>query len=109
MHFTQFLNEFEGINIYYSTVYQLLSQAEVDSPKIQKATRGDRTKAKYRLKHPEAAKTETEQAADLSLVHKYVSSILGTYHIDNATGVIVMLGLLGRKHLKATITSSIKF
>ncbi len=32
MHFTQFLNEFEGINVYYSTVYQLLSQAEVDSP-----------------------------------------------------------------------------
>ena len=49
-------------------------------PKIQKATRRDRTKAKYRLKHPEAAKTETEQTADLSLVHKYVSSILGTYH-----------------------------
>ncbi|EEW51905.1 hypothetical protein FC42_GL000765 [Lactobacillus iners DSM 13335] len=90
MHFTQFLNEFEGINVYYSTVYQLLSQAEVDSPpKIQKATRRDRTKAKYRLKHPEAAKTETEQTADLSLVHKYVSSILGTYHINNATGVIV--------------------
>ena len=106
MHFTQFLNEFEGINIYYSTVYQLLSQAEVDSPKIQKATRGDRTKAKYRLKHPEAAKTETEQAADLSLVHKYVSSILGTYH---PPGLLWMLGLLGRKHLKATITSSIKF
>lgn len=49
MHFTQMLNELEGIKVSYSTVYSLLSQAQINSPKIWRKTKKNRAKAKKKL------------------------------------------------------------
>lgn len=43
------LDELEGIKVSYSTVYSLLSHAEINSPKIWRNTKKNRAKAKRRL------------------------------------------------------------
>lgn len=63
-HFTEFINEHEGIKVSYSTIYNLLSKAEVDSPKIQKKTRKQRAKARYQRDHPKADQIQVEEAVE---------------------------------------------
>jgi len=60
-HFTDFLNEKENITVSYSTVYNILTKAGINSPKIQKKTRRARARAEIRSEDPQVSHEVLEE------------------------------------------------
>ena len=63
-HFTEKLNEVENIKVSYKVVYQILSTAEINSPKIQKKTKRKRAKAKILKNNPTIKEEDLEIAVN---------------------------------------------
>ena len=66
-HFTEKLNEKEDIQVSYKVVYQVLTEAGFSSPKIHKATKRKRAKAKIKKNKPEITEEELEIAVNHEL------------------------------------------
>lgn len=66
-HFTEKLNEKEGIIVSYTTVYEVLSEAGIDSPRVQKATRRKRAKARIFKNKPDIDESDIEIAVNHEL------------------------------------------
>lgn len=114
-HFTEMLNERENIQVSYSVVYQVLTEAGISSPKIQKATKRKRAKERIVKNKPDINEEDIEIAVkhEVSLedahprkeraqnfgelvqmdasIHVWFGLIKCALHlaIDNATGMII--------------------
>ena len=114
-HFTEKLNEKEDIQVSYKVVYQVLTEAGFSSPKIHKATKRKRAKAKIKKNKPEITEEELEIAVNHEValedahprkerakyfgeltqmdasIHLWFGLIKCALHlaIDNATGTIL--------------------
>lgn len=114
-HFTEKLNEVEGITVSYKTVYRLLTSHDIFPPKEHRITKKKRAKARIRASKPNISEKDLEVAAkhELSIedahprkprakyfgeeiqmdgsIHRWFGNEKHTLHlaIDNATGTIV--------------------
>jgi hypothetical protein len=59
-HFTEKLNEVEGIAVSYACVYRVLTSHEIYSPKERRITRRERAKRKLREQQPQLSEQEVE-------------------------------------------------
>ena len=66
-HFQDFLAEKEGIKISYSALYNILTAAGINSPKIQKATKRKRTKERIRKEKKNIEATDIEEAVNYEI------------------------------------------
>lgn len=114
-HFTEKLNEVEGITVSYKTVYTLLTDAGFYPPKEHRATKRRRAKARILANKPTIREEDLQAAVSHEIgldeahprkprakyfgeeiqmdgsVHRWFGNTKATLHlaIDNATGTIV--------------------
>ena len=114
-HFTEMLNEREGIKVSYKAVYTILSRSGVSSPRTQKKTKRKRAKDRLMKNKPDITGQNLEIAADHEValenahprrerakyfgelvqmdasIHLWFGSVKCALHlaIDNATGMIL--------------------